>query len=754
MTDSGSGVAHGAQLDSIDIDVGGTFTDVVLTLDGERTIAKAPTTPYDLSVCFMNGMEEVALEAGEDLDEVLPRLDVIRYSTTVAMNRLIERRGPRVGLIATEGHEDAILIGRGAQWTDGTRLAERRNLAAQRKPLPIVPREMIVGVKERVDSTGTVVRPLDEDDVRRKLRRLMERGARAIVVATLWSFANPIHEQRIKEVIREEYKEYHIGYLPVVLSSQVVSKLGEYERTMTAVLDAYLQRSMQTELSAMWDRLRDRGYRGSFLMIHNSGGSGEVFKTTASRTYNGGPVSGLMGSFHLARQLGYDNVVAGDMGGTSFDIGLVVGRSVRNYEFRPIIDRWMVSITMLQTLSIGAGGGSIAWINHQLGDQVNVGPRSAGSDPGPVCYDQGGSEPTVTDADVVLGYTNPEHYYGGRMVLDRAKAERAIRDRIADPLGVSVEEAAGLIRRIVDRNMASAIKREIHLRGYHPEDFALFAIGGAGPTHVSGFLGDLDRAVIFPSAPVFCAMGSSIMDIVHVYERSHRMKYMEAITTKLTVDRDEFNAVVDELIAQATADLETEGLPVDDAQFALELDMLYGGQVNVKRTASPVTHLRSDADIQAVYDAFEQEFSEAFSPLVVNKPGGVYLDNFVLKVTVPTPVPELETYALADDDPSAAQTGTRQVWWPDDEGAVTGTWTETSIFDAAALAPGNRITGPAVVEADLTTIVVPPGMTYAIDERGLGILERVEAREHVELTDTVAVGSSSAAVVNVTGGAA
>ena len=317
-------VASDAPLNSADIDVGGTFTDAVLTLDGQRWIGKAPTTPYDLSVCFVNAIEEVALEAGQDLESLLPRLDVIRYSTTVAMNRLIERRGPRVGLITTEGHEDAILIGRGAQWTDGTRLAERRNLAVQRKPEPLIARTMIVGVKERIDSTGRVIRPLDEDDLRRKLRLLMDRGARSIVVSLLWSFANPRHEERAKEIIREEYKEYHIGYLPVVLSSQVVPKLGEYERTMTAVLDAYLQRSMQTELSAMWDRLRTLGYKGSFLMIHNSGGSGEVFKTTASRTYNGGPVSGLMGSYHLATSLGYKNVVAGDMGGTSFDIGLVV----------------------------------------------------------------------------------------------------------------------------------------------------------------------------------------------------------------------------------------------------------------------------------------------------------------------------------------------------------------------------------------------------------------------------------------------
>jgi N-methylhydantoinase A/oxoprolinase/acetone carboxylase beta subunit len=279
-------------MNSIDIDVGGTFTDLVLTLDGERTIAKCPTTPHDLSICFMNAVEEGAQICGLAMSELMPRIDIVRYSTTVALNRLIQRQGPRVGLMMTEGHEDAILIGRGAQWVDGKRVTERRNLAVQRKPLPLIERRMIVGIRERIDSAGSIIRPLDEDDVRLKLRRLIDRGARAIVVSLLWSFMKPDHEHRVKEIIREEYKEYHIGYLPVVLSSQVVAKLGEYERTMTAVLDAYLQHAMQTELSATWDKMRDQGYRGSFLMIHNSGGSGEIFKTPASRTFNGGPVAG------------------------------------------------------------------------------------------------------------------------------------------------------------------------------------------------------------------------------------------------------------------------------------------------------------------------------------------------------------------------------------------------------------------------------------------------------------------------------
>ena len=507
-------------MNSIDIDVGGTFTDLVLNYEGKSLIKKVPTTPYDLSVCFSKVIEEGAASVGLTIDQLLPAIDMIRYSTTIALNRLIEKKGPRLGLITTEGHEDVVLIGRGAQWIDGTRVAERRNLAIQKKPDPLIPREHIVGVKERIDSRGRIVRPLDENDVRNKVRALVNQGVRGFVVSLLWGFLNPTHEKRIKEIIRDEYKEFHIGFLPVVLGGQVVGKLGEYERTMAAILDAYLQRSMQIELSAMWDKLRDRGYTKPLLMIQSSGGIAEVFRTAASRTFNSCPVSGLMGAHHVAKTLGHKNVVMTDMGGTSFDVGLVVEDSVRSYDFRPIIDRWMVGITMIKTLSIGAGGGSIAWLDKLLENRIQVGPKSAGSMPGPACFNQGGTEPTVTDADVVLGYLNPEFYYGGKLRLSKDRAIQAIREKIAKPLGIDVEQGAQIIRKIVNGNMASAIMKEVHLRGYSPEEFILFVGGGAGATHVEGYMADIPKAITFDFSPVFCAFGSSTMDIMHVYEAS------------------------------------------------------------------------------------------------------------------------------------------------------------------------------------------------------------------------------------------
>lgn len=704
-------------MNSIDIDVGGTFTDLVLNYQGKSLVRKSPTTPYDLSVCFTRVIEEGARGFGITIDELLPAIDMIRYSTTIALNRLIERKGPRLGLITTEGHEDVVLIGRGAQWIDGTRVAERRNLSIQKKPDPLIPRDMIVGVKERVDSRGTVIRPLDENDVREKVRYLTSRGARGFVVALLWGFLNPVNERRVKEIIRDEYKEFHIGYMPVVLAGQVVGKLGEYERTLAAILDAYLQRSMQIELSAMWDKLREKGYSKPLLMIQSSGGVAEVFRTAASRTFNSGPVSGLMGAHHVAKALGYQNVVMTDMGGTSFDVGLVVKDSVRSYDFRPIIDRWMVGITMIKTLSIGAGGGSIAYINKLLKNRVEVGPRSAGSIPGPACFNLGGTEPTVTDADVVLGYLNPQFYFGGKMRLDKNRAIQSVREKIAKPLGIGIEEAAVIIRKIVNGNMASAIMKEVHLRGHSPEEFILFVGGGAGPTHAEGYRADIPKAVTFAFSPVFCAFGSSTMDIMHVYEASRKLMLMEPRTQKVSNDFTIFNETVEQLIEQAHRDLTGDGLNPADASFVLELDMLYGGQFHVKRTLSPLLAIHSQADVTTICDAFNKEFSEAFSPFVVNPEGGIFIESFILKAIAPTKKVELPKVRLEGDDPASARKGERPVYWPPEKDFRT-----TPLFSYELLRAGNVVEGPAVVEGEYTTLVVPPAMRFSIEEHGLGIL--------------------------------
>ena len=721
---------------SIDIDIGGTFTDCYISHDDHHTWCKTRTTTYDLSVGMNEAIAEAAARLGLDVDLLLADTEIIRYSTTLAMNRLIERKGPKLGLLITEGFEDTTLIGRGSQWSDGIPLKYQRNIARVERPEPLVPKELIVGVKERVDSRGETVRPLDEHDLLAKIQRLVDAGVRGFVVSLLWSFLNPAHERRIKEIVEQEYHGAYLGVMPVFLSSEVAPRMYEYPRTMMTILNAYLHQSMYEELSGIGDELRDRGFARPMMMIHNTGGMASVLRTSAVNTYNGGPVAGLMGSSYIGSLYGASNVIATDMGGTSFDIGMVAEGSPRFYQFMPIIDRWVVDATIVDTHSIGAGGGSIARVNHLIANRVEVGPESAGSFPGPAAYNQGGTEPTVTDADVVLGYINPDYFHGGQIKLERRLAEQAIREQIAVPLGVDVEEAALMVKRIVDANMGQAIRRETVLKGFDPREFILFAFGGAGPTHCCGYarFAEMEKIVVFPFAPTFCAFGSSTMDIVHVYERSRHLHLLHPATQEYLTDYDGFNRSVEALREVAARDFEGEGYERGRVEYVLELDMKFGGQLNVKRVTSPVLRVASPDDVLAIRDAFETEYSQAYSPLGLNPEAGIEIHNFVLRGRVPQPKPELPRREHTGADPSPAQTGMRRAYW-EELGPV-----ETPIYRQELLECGNAIVGPAIVEAEDTTIVVEPGWRFTLDEYMNALIKHV-ARGETPIAEAAGVAA-------------
>lgn len=708
---------------SINIDIGGTFTDCFALYDGRVASAKTPTTGYNLSVGFVRTIRETARALGVSVEELLQNVELVIYSTTIAMNTLLQRTGPKLGLLLTEGFEDIVPVGKGSSWADARTLREIRNVSSIEKPEPLIPREMTRGVKERIDSNGKIIRPLDEDDILAKLQYLVDNGAMGFVVSLLWSFINPSHERRIREIIRREYPESYLGAMPVVLSSEVLPKQFEYTRTVTTVLNAYLHQSMWEQLSGMGDELRDYGYKRPLMMVHNSGGMAEVFHTAAIQTYNGGPVAGLIGGAHLGKTLGYSNVVVSDMGGTSFDLGTVVAGSTRFYEFRPIIDRWWVDISMVETRSIGAGGGSIAWLNQAVGNRLEVGPQSAGSMPGPAAYNLGGVEPTVTDADIVLGYINPDYYHGGRMRLNRGKAVAAITEKIARPLDIDVEHAAMLIKKIVDASMGDIIHKETALRGYDPADFILFAYGGAGPTHCCGygFRAGVKRIVTFPFSPVFCAFGSAAMGVSHIYEQTKRIPLMAPMTGKYLEDFDDFNQVVEGLRAKAVKAVEDEGFRVEDIVFSLELDMKYGGQLNSHRANSPRLRLEREEDAKAVYDEFEREYSELYSSYSVFPQGGVEIYSFILQATVPRPAPELPTYpAKGESPPKEALKGQRPAYWEEYED-----FHDTQIYEQSFLETGNIIEGPAIIEAGNTCTVLPPGAKITVDNYHNMIIEEI-----------------------------
>ncbi len=709
---------------SIDIDIGGTFTDCYVSWDDRSVLKKSPTTPYDLSVGLLHTIKEASKELQVPFEELIAQIDTFRYSTTVAMNRLIERKGPKLGLITTEGFEDVIFVGKASQWQDGMTLKYRRNLAEARKPEPLIQRHHTVGVKERMDSFGDILRPLDEDDVREKLQYLVDQGVRGFVVSLLFSYVNPEHEQRIQKIIEEEYPDYYLGAMPVFLSSEIHPKRHEYTRSITTILNSYLHQLINEEVGRIRDELKGNRYDGSILMVHNTGGMAESIRTSAVQTYNGGPVAGLMGGAHIAGQYGLKNVVVADMGGTSFDIGVVVGGSTRSYQTSPVIDRFLVDLPVLDSKSIGAGGGSIAKINHDFGSRLEVGPESAGSMPGPACYNQGGNEPTVTDADLVLGYINPDFFHGGEKKLNVRRAHRSIQQHIASPLNITVEEAALLIKKVVDANMGNEIRKETVLKGLNPKEFVLFAIGGGGPMHATGLceVAGISKIMTFPFSSVFCAYSSSAMDVMHIYEYSKKILLIESGSMTYFTDYDSFNQVVHQLKEKALRDIIGEGFNPEDIIFQLELDMKYGGQLNILRASSPLMNIHSPEDISAIYDRFEKEYSEAYSAIGTYPEGGVDIENFVLKAMIKQPKKEQPIHKAVSEDPKPAQKNTRQVYWEIKDGK--GAFEETPVYDYSLLQCGNKIQGPAIIESVDTTYVIPHDWNFTLDLHLNGVIEK------------------------------
>ena len=629
---------------TIDLDIGGTYTDCYLVSDGQVVIKKVPTTHFNLSVGFMQCIEEAASAMDISLPELLDKTDVIRYSTTIGTNTLIERSGPKLGLITTMGHEDTIYIGRLRQWADGLSLNEIKNRAKQRKPEPLIPRDMTVGVRERVDCFGNVTVPLKREDVMEKVQQLVDRGAQGFVISLIYAVLNPVHERMIRDIIEEEYPDIYLGKMPIFLSSDVYPRLGEYPRTMTTIINAYTHRKMAENLAALGDELRDNNYRRPLIIMHNTGGCAKVSRTAAVNTHNAGPVAGVIGSAYLGRLYG-ENLIVTDMGGTSFDLATIVEGRPQVYDFIPVIDRWRTAIHAIETKSIGAGGGSIAWVDPALG-RLQVGPRSSGSMPGPAAYDLGGKEPTVTDADVVLGYLDPGYYLGGKIHLNKEKAERAIREKIAVPLNMELEEAAVAVKRLVDANMGQEIFKEVVLKGHDPRKFVMFAYGGAGATHCCGYdeYVKASKIVTFPYSSVFCAFGASTAVIVHTYTSARRIVLHDYFSGKYTDDYRHFIDAVREMQVLAAKDMADEGFEVERMIYTLDLEMKYGTQVYTTLVRSPRRHLQDESDVKAICDAFTMEYSRRYSSAAAYPQGGIEITSLILTAVCPVDHMPLEEY--------------------------------------------------------------------------------------------------------------
>jgi len=676
----------------IGVDVGGTFTDFVLAGEGDQiTLLKSPTTLEDQSIGVMQGVQALAEAAGLSLRELLERTDLVVHGTTTADNTMIEMNGAVTGLLTSEGHRDEIEIRRGYKediWDP-----------AHPPPVPIAPRRRRIGVPERLDFRGAVVKPLDEEAVRRAVQRLGKQGVESIAVCLLFSFVNPAHEKRIGEIIREQAPGVRIS-----LSHEVMPTAPEFERTSTTLVDAYVGPRVARYLERLGGRLREAGYRKDLLVMQSNGGimTAEFMTQRAVAALGSGPTAGVMGACAVAKQAGVEDFIAIDMGGTSYEACLVTGGHPRITSFWNWQHRYLIGLPMVEMHSIGAGGGSIARVEAGA---LKVGPESARADPGPICYGRGGQLATVTDANLVLGYLNPEALCGGEFKLSSAGVREAIREQVGRPLGLDEVEAAHGIFRIVNANMANAIRRVSSQAGHDPRHFRMVVYGGNGPVHAGMQAAELriGELLVPKTSPAFSALGLLIADYVVDTQRSY-------ITPAGRADAARVNELLEQMERNAERELASAGLGRDVIDFHRYLNLCYPGQTFDMPVPAVCSDGRlSDADLAATIEAFH-DLHERLHTYAVRDEEPV-LRSVRVQAVGRTAKPGLREVPRAAAPVKHALRSRRPVYF-------AGRFEDTPIYDGDELGHGHRIEGPAVVEERFTTIVVYPGQRLEVDRHG------------------------------------
>ncbi|HLB28485.1 MAG TPA: hydantoinase/oxoprolinase family protein, partial [Dehalococcoidales bacterium] len=525
---------------NMDIDTGGTFTDGFVRGDGRFELVKVDTTPHDFSLCFMNCIEEAAKRFGlQSAGQILAQMKTLRLSTTIGTNSLIQASGPKLGLLVTAG------LGENAY-------------AAAGAPNPaidfIIPQDMIIGIDEEMSESGVPVKPPQSSQVLTAVKALLERGARRIVISLARAPLNQEHERRCREIVLADYPAHYLGTVPLLLSTEVSREQDDQYRTNAALINAYIHQEMARYLYKADEDVRNRRCKYPLLIVHATGGVARVAKTKALDTCDSGPAAGLLGAAFLSRKYGLENVVTVDVGGTSTDIGLV-SHGEPSYNEERKISGVAIRERFIESISIGGGGSSKARLQGAA-KQLKVGPESAGAIPGPACYGLGGSSPTVTDAWVTLGYIDPNYFLGGSRKLDAAKARAIIKDRIATPLNITVEQAAEAMVNEVNNQSAQSVRDFIESKGVKTKDTAMFAFGGAGGLSASGIVraAGIPTIYVFPFGAAFCAFGSSCTDVLHNYSlvRSLALEPTDAVIK-------EFNGLVQEMADDAYFDMAGEG---------------------------------------------------------------------------------------------------------------------------------------------------------------------------------------------------
>lgn len=686
----------------IGVDAGGTFTDFVLAeKSGDIHLFKAPSTPQDGTLAIANGLQQIADKFDRPIEDIIAACDLCINGTTVALNALIQMKGVKVGLLCTNGHEDSIEIRLGHK-------EEGYRYDASYPPAPqITPRDLRFPIRGRVLADGTEHEPLNEKDIIDAIEIFKQQEVEAVAISFVWSIRNPEHELRAKRLIEE-----HMPGVFVCCGSEVYPQIKEYTRTSTTLVNAYLSPVMSSYVHKIDDYFKRLGAQQPVRYFQSNGGLavGDIMQERAVNAINSGPASAPQAGLYIASPFGIDNIITVDMGGTSFDITMAKsGRTSLNRDIDFLRNR--IGVPTIHVETLGAGGGSIGHVNTF--GMLEVGPQSAGASPGPACYGKGGTLPTVTDANLALGYLEPNAVLGGSVTLDKKKAEKALQQHIAKPLDISLQDAAYGVSAIVNQNMANAIRRITIEKGYDPRDFALICAGGAAGMHIISLAEEMGiKTVLVPKiASCLCAFGQIISDIKYNYLATQMM----IMSTSANLDK--LNKKLEELEQQGIQKLLEDGFSESDIIIERTMEMRYIGQVHECNVLIPNGHIDAKK-AQVILDRFHRRHNELYTYDELDSK--VELVNIEVSVMGKISKPQLPTLAPQLEGINQAQTGTRSMLFDRQKG-----WVKTPIYDGEKFGAGALITGRALIQEPTTTLVIKSGWQAELHQTGTYKLSRV-----------------------------
>ena len=672
----------------IGVDVGGTFTDFLVSDDGGNSeIYKTSTTPQDPSIGFFRGIDKAAAARDLSVNAFLEDVETIVHGTTITTNATLTGDGAITGFITTKGFRDVLNMRRGLK---------ERQFEKYAQPEPLVARHRILTVEERINVSGNILTALNEEDVHAAAAYFKAQNVEAVAVSLLWSFRNPVHELRIREILESELPGVYIS-----LSIDVLPQIRVYERNSTTALNAYVGPVLTRYLSRLQNELKRQEFKGKLLIMQSNGGvmSPQVAQRFASNTLLSGPAGAPMAGVFYGGTHDFKNVITGDMGGTSFDVALVKD-ATPSVTTEGQIGEHRIASPILDIHTVGAGGGSIAWVDG--GGLLAVGPKSAGAEPGPACYGRGGTQATVTDAQHILGYLDPAFFEEGEISFDSKAAKKAINENVAEVLGMDLVTAADGIYQLVNNFMAAALGVVSVERGYDPREFVLIVAGGAGPIHAAAIARELEIPLILipRESSVFCAAGMLISDLKHDYARTYAKDTDQ-------IDFAEANKLFEQMSESAVSTLKSESVKDVDLKVSYSADLRYVGQFNEVEVNAPDSGILDQSALELMCQAFHDRHDALYG---YSMQGAVMeLINLRVSGTGRTERPNVETYPRTDKDLETAIIGERQAYFD-------GDFLDSPVYDGLKLENGMQLSGPAIVVQPTTTIVIPPDFALLCDD--------------------------------------